>query len=477
MVKFLIMIDIMQGRVNSPLRFILSILADVLLICFSFALVYWVRFISDLIPVTRGMVPFSHFLPGAGYVTALWILIFYLQGHYDTRKSWRLLEEIYEIVKGGVIASVLALAPTFFIRPFEYSRLYMALSITVAAFSVIVGRVVVRKIKIPFMRKGKLLFRTAILGGGEMGMTITKVLANPVYGYQIVGNITMNSNPKTLGNIPTLGSINEVVSIIKKYFIDTLIMSFPLRTYENIAQLVSTCKDLDVRLLFAPDVYELVTYRVTPYEVNGLLLFGIKEYPLEGWYGGVKRCVDMVSASVGLVITVPILLFSAMLIKLTSRGPIFYIQERVGLDKNPFAMIKFRTMIQNAEEHTGPVWAKKNDKRITPVGRVLRRMRIDELPQLINVLRGEMSVIGPRPERDYFVKKLSETVPNYNERFRARPGITGIAQIEHTYDRTVEDVEEKLKYDLYYLENASPNLDMEIAIRTLWVVFAGKGAH
>jgi len=134
-------------------------------------------------------------------------------------------------------------------------------------------------------------------------------------------------------------------------------------------------------------------------------------------------------------------------------------------------------MIHNAEAHTGPVWAKKNDKRITPVGKILRRMRIDELPQLINVLRGEMSIIGPRPERPYFVRKLSKVILNYNERFRVRPGITGLAQVERVYDRTAEDVEEKLKYDLYYLENASFKLDIEILTRTLWVIVTGKGAH
>jgi len=463
-------------KLNHAWQFILSLLLDALLVFLSFVFVYWLRFASGLVGVTKGMVPFSYFFPSIGYVTALWILIFYFQGHYETRKSWRLLDEIYEVVKGGIVASVLALAPTFFLRPFGYSRLYMGLSLVLALLFIILGRVIINRIKIPLMRRGRLLYRTAIVGG-EMGVTIAKVLTNPVYGYQIVGYITVDSESKPLHHISPLGSINEMVCIIKKHQIDTLIMSFPLRSYKNIAQVISTCKDLQVRFLFAPDVYELVTYRVTPYEINGLLLFGLKEYPLEGWYGGVKRFADITFAFIGLVLSLPVLLFAAVFVKLSSKGPVFYIQERIGLNKNPFVMIKFRTMIHNAEAHTGPVWAKKNDKRITPVGKILRRMRIDELPQLINVLKGEMSIIGPRPERPYFVRKLSKVILNYNERFRVRPGITGLAQVESVYDRTAEDVEEKLKYDLYYLENASFKLDIEILTRTLWVIVTGKGVH
>ncbi len=467
----------MHNKLQNSIQFILSILIDSVLVSLSFVFVYWLRFTSGFMEVTKGMLSFSYFLPSMGYITALWILIFYFQGQYETRKSRRLLDEIYEVVKGGIVASLFALAPTFFIRPFEYSRLYMGLSLVIAIFLVVVGRVVVNRIKIPLMRRGKLLYRTAIVGGGEMGMNIAKVLTNPAYGYQIMGHITVGSELKTLSNIPILGNIDETVSIIEKHHIDTLIMSFPLRSYENIAQVLSACNDLNVRFLFAPDTYELVTYRVNPYEINGLLLFGIKEYPLEGWYGGVKRTGDIITATIGLILGFPSLLLAAILIKFTSKGPVFYIQKRIGLNKKPFTMTKFRTMIHNAEAHTGPVWAKKNDKRVTSIGKIIRRMRIDELPQFINVLKGEMSVIGPRPERPYFVGRLSKIVPNYNERFRAKPGISGLAQVEHTYDRTAKDVIEKVKYDLYYIENATFKLDIEIVIRTLWVMATGKGVR
>jgi exopolysaccharide biosynthesis polyprenyl glycosylphosphotransferase len=467
----------MQRRLNSVGEFILSISLDAALVFLSFTFVYWLRFISGFIKVTKGVYPFSHFLPSILYITALWILIFYFQGHYETRKSWRLLDEIYEIIKGGIVASLIALAPTFFARPFEYSRLYMGLSLLIAIFFVIFGRIVIKKIKMPFMKRGKLLYRTAIVGKEEMGMSIANVLSNPIYGYKIVGHITIGNESKISDDIPTLGSVDKIADIVKKHDIDTLIMSFPIRFFKNISQILFTCKDLNVRFLFTPDIYELVTYKVTPYEINGLLLFGIKEYPLEGWYGGVKRLMDIIAASIGLILASPLLLIVAVLIKLTSKGPIFYVQERIGLNKKPFTMMKFRTMIHNAEVHTGPVWAKKNDKRVTPIGRILRRTRIDEIPQLINVLQGNMSIIGPRPERSHFVRKLSRIVPNYSERFRIRPGITGLAQVEHVYDRTTEDVEQKLKHDLYYLENVCFQLDFEIAIRTIRVILTGRGAH
>jgi len=185
--------------------------------------------------------------------------------------------------------------------------------------------------------------------------------------------------------------------------------------------------------------------------------------------------LDIFISLILLVIASPLIITAMIAIKLNSPGPAFYLQERCGLNGKPFRIIKFRSMYVDAEKHTGPVWSVKDDPRVTPVGRIIRKIRIDELPQMINVLKGEMSLIGPRPERPFFVEKLSEEIPYYKRRLRVKPGITGWAQVKHKYDESVEDVKEKLKFDLFYIENMSIRMDLKILLRTVFVVIFGKG--
>jgi exopolysaccharide biosynthesis polyprenyl glycosylphosphotransferase len=187
--------------------------------------------------------------------------------------------------------------------------------------------------------------------------------------------------------------------------------------------------------------------------------------------------MDITACLIGLVISFPLIIFLVAAIKLDSSGPVFYKQERVGYRGKIFKVWKFRSMIVDAEKHTGPVWAGENDSRITRVGRIMRKMRFDEIPQLYNILRGDMSIVGPRPEREFFVEKFKKDIPYYPLRLKVKPGLTGWAQIKHRYDRSLDDVREKLKYDLYYIENMSLNMDFKIIIATVFVVLGRKGAH
>ena len=190
-----------------------------------------------------------------------------------------------------------------------------------------------------------------------------------------------------------------------------------------------------------------------------------------------KRVTDIVFAGLGLVLALPLGLLAALAIKLTSRGPVFFTQERTGQDGAPFRLIKFRTMQVDAEKHSGPVWAEKNDKRITPIGRFLRLSRIDEIPQLVNILSGHMSFVGPRPERPHFVEQLTREIPFYPLRHTVKPGLTGWAQVQHTYGASVDDAREKLRYDLYYIKNMALLLDLTIIWKTVAVILHGKGAR
>jgi exopolysaccharide biosynthesis polyprenyl glycosylphosphotransferase len=193
------------------------------------------------------------------------------------------------------------------------------------------------------------------------------------------------------------------------------------------------------------------------------------------WEKKLKRLMDVITSFFILIITLPVIIITAIAIKFESRGPVFFKQERSGMNGTTFRIIKFRSMYEDAEKHTGPVWSSKDDPRVTKIGKIIRRVRIDELPQMVNVLKGTMSIVGPRPERPFFVEKLSQEIPYYKRRLKVRPGITGWAQVKHKYDESVEDVKIKLRYDLFYIENMSLRMDFKIIMRTIFVVLFGQG--
>jgi exopolysaccharide biosynthesis polyprenyl glycosylphosphotransferase len=222
-------------------------------------------------------------------------------------------------------------------------------------------------------------------------------------------------------------------------------------------------------------LYQVITGQVRTNQLYGFPLIEILPQLMPQWEKVVKRTGDFMTALAGLILFLPAGLLLAGLIRIDSKGPVFYMQERVGKNGRHFRIVKFRSMVADAEKHSGPVWAVKKDPRITRTGRLMRKLRLDEVPQLFNVLTGDMSLVGPRPERPYFVEKLSKIFPLYARRLRIQPGITGWAQVKGGYDTSLEDVKKKIEYDLYYLENMSLRMDLKIILSTLYVVLRGKG--
>jgi exopolysaccharide biosynthesis polyprenyl glycosylphosphotransferase len=224
-----------------------------------------------------------------------------------------------------------------------------------------------------------------------------------------------------------------------------------------------------------PDLYDIVSGQARISSLYGLPLMDVRPQLMKPWEEVTKRLLDFLFSLFVLIIGFPLWMLIALLIKVDSRGPIFYRQTRVGRNGRHFKILKFRSMRTDAEKHSGPVWAGKNDPRVTRFGRLLRKTHLDELPQFVNVLIGDMSLVGPRPERPFFVDKITKEVPLYNHRHRVRPGITGWAQVKHKYDENMEDVRAKIKYDLFYIENLSWRMDLKIIFNTLYVIIAGKG--
>jgi exopolysaccharide biosynthesis polyprenyl glycosylphosphotransferase len=292
-------------------------------------------------------------------------------------------------------------------------------------------------------------------------------------GYRLIGQI-IERNERVEG-LRELGNIDSIREVVERHELDTLIMTFPLHRHHRVLKVLQGCQDLEIEYRFAPDLYEMMISAAGYYELEGIPLIGLKEFPLQGWNRMVKRLEDIGGSLILLTIFSPVIIICAALVKLTSAGPVFFKQERIGEDGRTFNMLKFRSMRTDAEEKTGPVFAREGDPRRTRVGRIMRKLSLDEIPQLFNVLKGEMSLVGPRPERPHFVNQFKKEVPRYLERHKVKSGITGWAQVNGLRGNT--SIPDRIKHDLYYIENWSLGLDLKIMMRTVLEMFRSKAAH
>ena len=320
--------------------------------------------------------------------------------------------------------------------------------------------------------------KTIILGVNPRGLLAAQILSeHQQQGYNIIGFVKMTDDTDCNDELqfPILGEEAELNEIIVKYKITEVLFALEENEHDRLLLLLNQLNGLPVNTNIIPALQDAMTGLIHTEQLQGLPLLALRSQLNSRYLRYYKRLTDLLYSVVLIILSLPITLVSMVLIKIDSRGPIFYIQERVGKDEVPFPCYKFRSMREDAEKHTGPVWSEDDDPRITNIGNYLRKFRIDEIPQLINVIKGEMSLIGPRPERPYFVEKLKKEIPLYSRRFKVRPGISGWAQIKQRSDRELDDVREKLRYDFYYLENISFNIDLKIILSTILVMFSGKG--
>jgi exopolysaccharide biosynthesis polyprenyl glycosylphosphotransferase len=247
--------------------------------------------------------------------------------------------------------------------------------------------------------------------------------------------------------------------------------------HDLLVDIISKLENKGIGLKIVPDLYEILSGQARTSQLYGIPLIDIMPELMPEWEKKLKRISDVIISLFILTLTLPLNIFVALAIRLDSKGHVLFKQERIGMNSKTFNIYKFRSMYQDAEKHTGPVWSTKDDPRVTRVGKIMRKLRIDEIPQFFNVLKGEMSLVGPRPERKFFVEQLSQQIPYYKRRLKVRPGITGWAQVKHKYDESIEDVKVKLRYDLFYIENMSLRMDIKILARTILVVLFGKGHY
>ena len=477
-------------RRHNRLLVAFHVVSDALLGLSAFIVAYALRFHSGLIPITKGVPPLRQYINVLPFVVVLVPVAFHLQGLYRLRRGRSRVDDFFAVFVGSILAVVFGIVATLYVQTyfatnaakeqgvFEVSQLvwgiFLALNVTLTYAS----RELVREVFERRWRAGIGLKRILIAGSGELGRLVAdKILEHRELGYQIVGFVDDRAPGDHLGyrGLPLLGTIDDAPEISARESIDHLYVALPPEQHVRMLELIdSTSREmLDVKVV--PDLLQVIALRARLEDLDGIPVININDVPLQGFNSVVKRAIDIaISSAALLVLALPFCLIAA-LVKLTSRGPVFYRQERMGLDGKPFMIHKFRSMREDAERESGPVFASHDDPRRTPLGRLLRQTNIDELPQFWNVLKAEMSIVGPRPERPLFVKQFKDRIPQYMLRHKVKAGITGWAQVNGWRGNT--SIEKRIEYDLYYIENWSVRLDLKIMWLTVLKGFFQKHAY
>jgi Undecaprenyl-phosphate glucose phosphotransferase len=466
------------------------IISDSLLGVSAFIIAYAIRFYTGLIPIRYGLPPLQQYINLLPFIAAVVPLGFHLQGLYRLRRGRSRVDDFFQIFVGSILAVVFGIVSTI------YTQIYLAgpTARTTGAFQVsqpvwviflvlnvsltFATRELMREILERRWRAGIGLKRILIAGAGDLGRLVAdKILEHRELGYQIVGFVDDRAAGDHLGyrGLPLLGTLEEAGEITSRESVDHLYVALPPEQHMKMLELLESTSREMVDVKVVPDLLQVIALRARLEDLDGVPIINVNDVPLQGVNSFIKRIIDIgISGAALVVLAIPLGLIS-LVVKLTSQGPVFYRQERMGLDGKSFTIVKFRSMYDDAERDTGPVWAQASDPRVTLVGRFLRRSNLDELPQLWNVLRGDMSIVGPRPERPHFVAQFKHKIPQYMLRHKVKAGLTGWAQVNGWRGNT--PLEKRIEYDLYYIENWSVRLDLKIMWLTLIKGFFHKHAY
>jgi Undecaprenyl-phosphate glucose phosphotransferase len=428
---------------------------------------WFLRFHVEVVPVTKGMQDIEVYLSILPLITVVFPLAFAIQGLYRIRPTRSKAEEWMSVAIGAVVATVILSGVLLWIRPWKqpdvlYSRATLGIFMLCAILFVIAGRMLVRGIVNLRHRAGKDLDRVLIAGNGELARAVAERMRfHRELGFHIAGYL-QNGGDDGLEHLECLGTIDDAERVIDEQEIDHVFVALPHGASQALLERLTRSV---VSIHVVPDLLQFMVLRSRVEDIDGLPTINLSETPLEGWSRFVKRGFDLAVAAAALIVLSPLMLLIAVAIWIEERGPIFYRQVRMGLDGKPFEIVKFRSMKVGAENESGAKWAERDDPRRTRVGRLIRAWSLDELPQLFNVLVGDMSIVGPRPERPQFVQQFRAEFPHYMLRHKVRAGMTGWAQVHGWRGNT--SVRMRIEHDLYYIENWSLMLDVKILFMTL----------
>ena len=429
---------------------------------------YWLRFRAEIVPIWSGVPDFSAYIALFPLMAAVWPIVFYFYGLYQVRRHRSRMEEGLAVLVAAGLATLILTGLAAFYRDFSYSRLVLLLFFASDVLLVFAGRTAIRRYLEEASRHGVGVRNVLVVGAGHLGRALVdKILEHPEAGLR--ARALVDDDPQrgseAYRGVPAMGTTADVNRVIDELGIDTVYLALPLEAHRTMLAVLKDVGRTVAEVRYVPDLLQHITFRAGVEDFDGLPVVHLTQVPLSGWMSLVKRAVDVAIAASALAVLSPFLAVIAIASRLTDKGPIFYRQVRMGLDGRSFEILKFRTMHVGAEDETGPTWATPDDPRRTGLGRFLRRTSLDELPQLVNVVKGEMSLVGPRPERPEFVSEFKEKFPQYMLRHRVRAGLTGWAQVHGWRGNT--SLTKRIEYDLYYIENWSLSLDLKILWLTL----------
>ena len=408
------------------------------------------------------------------------VLAFFFQQLYHQPRGASRLDMAGMLFRSTAVGIIVAFTVTGFLSPeltaLASLRTFLIFNWLATLAAVLVARMSHRGAWSLLHRFGVGRLRVLVVGAGPAGQDlVARIHRQPWLGYEVVGLLDDTPGRTRVRGVPIVGGTGELGPLVERLAIDEVLIALPGASRSELVSLVSQCDREGTTIKILPDLFHIMTTEVQVSDLDGLPLLAIRDVALRGWRRSLKRALDIVVSGILLVLLSPLVLLLALLVKLESSGPAFYVQERMGLDMRPFPIIKLRSMRTGAEKASGAVWAKRGDPRVTRLGAFMRRTNLDELPQLVNVLLGHMSLVGPRPERPEFVAEFRTHIPRYAERHRERGGITGWAQVNGLRGNT--SIEERTKYDLYYIENWSILFDFKILFRTALQSFRDPNAY
>ncbi len=451
----------------------IKLVADVLGLSLAFGMAYFTRF---TLLTTESIPPLTDTLVTLAMALVVFPLTFRQSNLYTTNRARSHISEVFELFKATLFAMLILVAMSFFFRE-RYSRLTIGIFTVYSFVAVSVVRLGFRAFFNEMRRRGYNLKTILVVGAGELGQRVVETIhQHRELGFVVMGLLTRKAEKvgTTIKHVPVLGVISQLGEVLDTHKVDQVILALPLEDQPLLKDLMESLalRTVDVKLV--PDLFSYVTLRGGLEEFGGLPIISLQGAPLEGWNLIAKRIFDIACSSVALLVLSPVMLLLAVIIKLTSRGPVFYRQERMGMDGHLFTMLKFRSMRIDAEAE-GAAFAAQNDPRRTLLGSFLRKYSLDELPQFLNVLFGDMSLVGPRPERPVFIEEFKRQIPRYHLRHMVKAGITGWAQVNGLRGNT--SIKDRIDYDLYYIENWSLLFDIKILVRTAFGGFLSKNAY